>query len=736
MGSYRTLSEGQEWSSKPAIAGTMPGSSNNTVRGRSSRGVTKRFVATALASVIRSTFATAEIPELHYESPRYKMLQSNSSRGDAEKSHLPDAGNKGIVKLEVGEILEELSILESQKSTVKSSYSAFRRMLLQFQSPIIEELYFRRDLLYGAVIIIRSSALLNVFTVATIFGFFRSGTWYEQPIWISLLAAIGILSLAYLSAAIWKDGYALVQLAFVSDFGRTIMVALNAVSSIFFPIVDFCLSKNPFDVVGPFATVVIIAECSLSGISASFREMLFHFSLVMSISGVKAIYIALSWRNALGAFLYVIPILMCNLLVIESLYYQDKKRRTTFLKAELAALQLEELEAERKRTEHLLSLVLPPSVVEELRKIRVMKFETVAHWMESGTVMFMDLKNFTQLSERLESKQDAVLMLNMIFQKVDEVLTKFPEIERVKTIKSKLLLLGGLKSTNHLARMIDFALAIRRTFRDKVIFEMPSKIHPKIMRAHLKFGFGLQTGSLMTGIVGKRVFCFEVYGDTVNTASRMLSIAKGHQIIVPAELWCKVCERYRGESIGQRFVKGKGFMDIYSVEGSSSDGIHQQQSLFSAPTKDEGEMDLGAGEGGESSMLKVSKLATPRIDPIIISRVSKSSSSASLDPNRIPSNRGSSIPRASIIECVDESAESSNEGTLQKPFQSGRKPSRTGVHREPSWTSARLGRIFPVDNSSSPPSVDAAGFTGRSNQSSDAANGVRRCLAESAFNRS
>ncbi|KAJ3028255.1 UNVERIFIED_CONTAM: hypothetical protein HDU68_002062 [Siphonaria sp. JEL0065] len=102
-----------------------------------------------------------------------------------------------------------------------------------------------------------------------------------------------------------------------------------------------------------------------------------------------------------------------------------------------------------------------------------------------------------------------------------------------------MLIVGGLDKQDdidHLIELIDMALVYRDMFQNEI------------------------TCPLVAGIVGKKTFCYEVYGDVVNTASRMLAIAQDGQIIVTSQVWEQVESEYIGTCIGEREVKGKGLM--------------------------------------------------------------------------------------------------------------------------------------------------------------------------------
>jgi class 3 adenylate cyclase len=175
-----------------------------------------------------------------------------------------------------------------------------------------------------------------------------------------------------------------------------------------------------------------------------------------------------------------------------------------------------------------------------------------------ASVMFTDVKNYKSLITTLGSHADAVTLLNTLFHHMDELRKSYESLERIKTINSKVLIVGGLqRDDGHLKQLLDMALDMQELFESEWIHEraqldditgsegdsegngdvsVMSEDERKVA-VKLSVGFGIHMGPLVAGIVGKKTFCYEVYGDTVNTSSRMLSIANGGEIVVSETVW-------------------------------------------------------------------------------------------------------------------------------------------------------------------------------------------------------
>jgi guanylate cyclase len=216
------------------------------------------------------------------------------------------------------------------------------------------------------------------------------------------------------------------------------------------------------------------------------------------------------------------------------------------------------LEAEQERSERLLLNVLPAPIADQLRGGAM----TIAESQPEVTVLFADIVGFTQLSGTIGA-HDLVDLLNEIFVRFDD-LAEAAGLEKIKTIGDAYMVAGGLPMprADHLPAVLGLALAMR-----DVITQIPTP-HGE----HLQLRIGIDTGPVVAGVIGRRKFSYDVWGDTVNTASRMESQG------VPGEI--QVTERVARAS-NQEFdfdprrsieIKGKGPMRTFLLVGRKSLG--------------------------------------------------------------------------------------------------------------------------------------------------------------------
>ncbi|KAJ3130098.1 Nitrogen permease regulator 2 [Nowakowskiella sp. JEL0407] len=277
--------------------------------------------------------------------------------------------------------------------------------------------------------------------------------------------------------------------------------------------------------------------------------------------------------------IYWIPIIIILVLQGRLIYTNDRERRVRYIKSKFVERKLELLQKEKEKTDYLLSLSLPKSIVGKLRDTGLKNVDLIAERIKSASVMFVDLKNIKEYISGHGSMRDAVEMLNSAFLKMDTIRLKFEGIEKIKTIGSKALFVGGitrqkialkrlnpllpstnLLKNNKLDKMIEIAIWMRDYFNSV-----------DVMGSRLDMGFGIDFGPLVAGIVGRTKFCYEIYGDVVNTASRMLSLTLSGDIIVTEKVWleCQKGHLFQGKCLGERYVKGKGQITVYSILGKA-----------------------------------------------------------------------------------------------------------------------------------------------------------------------
>ena len=217
---------------------------------------------------------------------------------------------------------------------------------------------------------------------------------------------------------------------------------------------------------------------------------------------------------------------------------------------------------EKDRSENLLLNILPPEIAEELKT----KGRSDARDFDKVSILFTDFKSFTEASAKL-SAQDLVSEINACFEVFDGIMDKYG-IEKIKTIGDAYMAAGGLpvpsdgSTKNTVLAALDMQTFISRR---KVEMETLGK-HSFEMRA------GIHTGPVVAGIVGVKKFQYDIWGDTVNTASRMESNGQIGKVNISKHTYelIKDDPQFIFESRGKIKAKGKGEIEMYFVESSAS----------------------------------------------------------------------------------------------------------------------------------------------------------------------
>lgn len=209
----------------------------------------------------------------------------------------------------------------------------------------------------------------------------------------------------------------------------------------------------------------------------------------------------------------------------------------------------EALRQEKERSEKLLLNILPEAIANQLKQDQ----SSLAEDFESVTILFADIVGFTPLAAQVQPIQ-LVDMLNQIFSTFDQ-LTETYGLEKIKTIGDAYMVAGGLPDPmpNHLDIMARMALAMQAYMGQ---FHTP-------MGDNFQIRIGMHTGSVIAGVIGKKKFIYDLWGDTVNVASRMESSGEPGRIQVTELVYEALKEQYIFEKRGKIFVKGKGEMDTY-----------------------------------------------------------------------------------------------------------------------------------------------------------------------------
>jgi adenylate cyclase len=212
---------------------------------------------------------------------------------------------------------------------------------------------------------------------------------------------------------------------------------------------------------------------------------------------------------------------------------------------------LDELHAEKERSEALLLNILPRTIVERMRRGETVIADRVA----AATILFADLVDFTSLADRF-SPEETVALLGDIFSRFDALAGRHG-LEKIKTTGDGYMLAGGLPEDrpDHAVAVAKMALAML----DAVEAAGRTAGEP------LQLRIGLNTGALIAGVLGTHKFVYDVWGDTVNTAKRMESYGLPGRVHVSAATRQALGDAFRLEPRGLLDVKGKGPMETYFV---------------------------------------------------------------------------------------------------------------------------------------------------------------------------
>ncbi|MGE5072690.1 MAG: adenylate/guanylate cyclase domain-containing protein [Anaerolineae bacterium] len=211
---------------------------------------------------------------------------------------------------------------------------------------------------------------------------------------------------------------------------------------------------------------------------------------------------------------------------------------------------LEMLKVEQLKSENLLLNILPSEIAQALKNEK----RTIADQIEQASVLFADVVNFTPMSASMTATE-LVELLNEVYSHFDALVEKY-DLEKIKTIGDCYMVAAGVprRRPDHACVITELALDIRdyvsqHEFRGR----------------QLQFRIGINSGSVVAGVIGKKKFAYDLWGDTVNTASRMESHGSGGFIQITEETYNLVKNDFRCEPRGKVNVKGKGEINVWYV---------------------------------------------------------------------------------------------------------------------------------------------------------------------------
>ncbi|MGB3201335.1 MAG: adenylate/guanylate cyclase domain-containing protein, partial [Nodosilinea sp.] len=212
-----------------------------------------------------------------------------------------------------------------------------------------------------------------------------------------------------------------------------------------------------------------------------------------------------------------------------------------------------ELRQQRQQADRLLVNILPYRIAQRLKG----GARTIAESLDQVSVLFADLVDFTAASSQMTPRH-LVKMLNEVFSMFDQ-LAEFHHLEKIKTIGDAYMVAGGLPTPNddHAAAIAQFALDICEAIQQ----------FPRPDGEIFQIRVGINTGPVVAGVIGRRKFAYDLWGDTVNIASRMEATGEAQRIQVTPDLYERLKDQFRFEPRGYVAVKGRGQMMTYWLVG-------------------------------------------------------------------------------------------------------------------------------------------------------------------------
>ena len=222
---------------------------------------------------------------------------------------------------------------------------------------------------------------------------------------------------------------------------------------------------------------------------------------------------------------------------------------TRFLDLQRAEEQAQKIKLVNQENERLLHSILPEQIAEQIRTGQ----QNVVKKFEQVSILFADIVGFTILSEKI-APQKVVGILNGLFSKFDDLTDQF-NLEKIKTIGDAYMVAAGVpeEKENHAQLIFSFAQNMLQTLKE----------YNQLMGSDLNLRIGISSGPVVAGVIGKKKFAYDLWGDTVNTAARMEAYGQAGKIQISPASFELLKNDFAFEEIKNVEIKGKGIMDVY-----------------------------------------------------------------------------------------------------------------------------------------------------------------------------
>jgi class 3 adenylate cyclase len=425
-----------------------------------------------------------------------------------------------------------LRVMKSSSDlSTRARHVSMSRLTLQFSDPEVEAAFLTADN-RAAVGRARFMALL-AFALSIPFGgldVVLSVAYIDVLLWLRTIGLVALL-LIVAAATWWSDAYRHIQLITCGAMGLYSWCTAAAV--LLTPI------PRTYTSVG-----TVLLMLGLVGVV----RVRFRSAVATSMATFPPVAAALFVKRDTWEVLVFETMSLATymVLILTVAFVLERSKRTEFLANR-------ELGEERKRSDDLLHSILPESIANRLRENPT----AIADSAAEATVLFADIVGFTPFSTELPPNE-VVELLDLLFGKFDDLCEKHGT-EKIKTIGDAYMAVAGIPRADpdHAASIVELALDMQRA---------ATAIAP-LWPTELTLRIGISSGPVVAGVIGHNKFAYDLWGDTVNTASRMETSGRPNRIHVSQSTYDLLKYRYAFGEPQQTDIKGKGTLTTYYLLG-------------------------------------------------------------------------------------------------------------------------------------------------------------------------
>ncbi len=271
-------------------------------------------------------------------------------------------------------------------------------------------------------------------------------------------------------------------------------------------------------------------------------------------------------QERMQRYMYWVIGIILSLLIIAVIFYAsmrrakkklESKNREIMRQQRLLQKRQEELQKEKEKSDKLLLSILPRPVAEELKKTGRVKPRHYRH----VTVLFSDFKGFTEYASKMPAPK-LISELETCFTAFDKIIARY-NLEKIKTIGDGYMCAGGVPLVNN-TNPLDAANAAL-----EMIEFMKRRRQQKMLRnePYFEIRIGINTGPVIAGVVGKDKFAYDIWGDTVNLASRLESGGEEWRINISKSTYKHIFDKFYFTYRGKIEVRNKGMVEMYFLDG-------------------------------------------------------------------------------------------------------------------------------------------------------------------------